>query len=458
MGADILRKARKGLSKDEKAYVIMAHLKLRLPGGRGAACCAPPGYGWHSNGVRSIARMGKDTMTAPVAPANTPSAPARKGRGRTLAEGLLVLAITLVLMLGLLEIGLRLFAPQIVPPLGGLFVADPVTAYRLKPNVQVPFRFAEGSPVFITNDQGLREDHSIGPPTPGRTRLLNIGDSFTFGMGVNAAQAFPQLLDGLTVAGDRVESINAGVFGYGTDNEAAWLHTYGWPLQPRLVVIGFFVGNDVKDTMLGMDKTTVDTAGRLIATDKSKQAMQGADGSDPDTATSGGGIKGWLENNSHAYLFLRGFWTGLRPVKPRAPTVFDAASFFLTQEPPAISTGWSQTLGVLDSIRADVQAHNARLIVVAIPTREQVQDPSWREMQTQFGLSDTQLQRDLPQQKLAAWATHTGTPLVDLLPAFRAAGQNQALYFRTDRHWTAAGHTLAADQIKAYLTQQGLLK
>ncbi|MDQ2809409.1 MAG: SGNH/GDSL hydrolase family protein [Chloroflexota bacterium] len=390
-------------------------------------------------------------------PATQP-APARKGRGRALAEGLLVLAITLGLMLGLLEIGLRLFAPQIVPPLGGLFIADPATAYRLKPDVRVPFRFAEGSPVFSTNSQGLREDHLVGPPLPGRTRLLNIGDSFTFGMGVNAEQAFPQRLDGLTVGGDRVESINAGVFGYGTDNEAAWLHTYGWPLQPRLVLVGFFVGNDVKDTMLGMDKTTVDAAGRLIATDKSKQALQGADGADPDTATSGGGIKAWLENNSHAYLFLRNFWTALRPVKPRAPTVFDAASFFLTPEPPAITTGWTTTLGVLDGIRADVQAHHARLIVVAIPTREQVQDPSWREMQAQFGLTAAQVQRDLPQQQLAAWATHTGTPLVDLLPAFRAAGQSQTLYFRTDRHWTAAGHALAADQIKAYLTQQNLLK
>jgi len=397
-------------------------------------------------------------MTAPAAQVHTQPAPARKGRGRALAEGLLVLAITGALLLGLLEIGLRLFAPQIVPPLGGLFIADSTTAYRLKPDVRVPFRFAEGSPVFITNNQGLREDHPIGPPTPGHPRLLNIGDSFTFGMGVNAEQAFPHLLDGLPVGGERVESLNAGVFGYGTDNEAAWLHTYGWPLQPRLVVVGFFVGNDVKDTMLGMDKTTVDAAGRLIATDKSKQAMQGADGADPDPAAGGGGVKGWLENNSHAYLFLRNFWTALRPVKPRAPTVFDAASFFLTPAPPAITTGWTETLGVLDGIQADVLAHNARLLVVAIPTREQVQDRSWTEMQAQFSLSAAQVQRDLPQQKLAAWATRTGTPLLDLLPAFRAAGQGQALYFRTDRHWTAAGHALAAAEITAYLAQHDLLK
>lgn len=397
-------------------------------------------------------------MQKQATPAIVAAAPPPKSGLRKLGEGLAVLAITGVMLLVLLEIGLRVFAPQIVPPLGGLFVADPATGYRLKPNVQVPFRFAEGSTVFVTNDQGLREAAHLGPPAPDHPRLLNLGDSFTFGMGVNADQAFPALLGGVPLAGGPAESVNAGVFGYGTDNEAAWLRTYGWELQPRVVLLGFFVGNDVKDTMLGMDKTTVDAEGRLIATDTSKQAMQGAEAAESDTAQTGGGLKGWFENNSHAYLFLRNIWAGLRPVKPRAPTVFDAASFFLKAEPSDITAGWDKTLGVLDTMRADVQAHGAQLVVVAIPAREQVQDKSWREMQAQFGLREDQLQRDLPQTHLAAWAARTGTPYLDLLPAMRAAGQTQALYFRTDRHWTVAGHALAAKGIKDYLAQPGVLK
>ena len=42
------------------------------------------------------------------------------------------------------------------------------------------------------------------------------------------------------------------VFGYGPDNEAAWLDAYGWALQPRIVLLGFYVGNDVRDVMLGL--------------------------------------------------------------------------------------------------------------------------------------------------------------------------------------------------------------
>jgi hypothetical protein len=310
------------------------------------------------------------------------------------------------------------------------------------------------------NAQGLREPAPVGPPAAGHTRLLALGDSFTFGMGVNAEQAFPRLLDGsLAADGSPVEPVNAGVFGYGTDNEAAWLRTYGWPLQPKIVLVGFFVGNDVKDVMLGMDKTTVDAAGRLVATDKSRAAMAAGDDAAGETP-QGGGLKGWLEQNSHAYLFLRGlYYNAVAPkAKAQQPTIFDAASFFLLAEPPEIAAGWDKTTALLDAMRADAQAHGATLVVVAIPAREQVQDSSWTEMQTQFALAADQVQRDRPQQKLAAWQARTGAPLIDLLPAFRAAGQSTKLYFRTDRHWTPAGHQLAATTIRSELVRLGLFK
>lgn len=402
-------------------------------------------------------------MTLPSQSISAPAAPVpRPSRARAVVQVFAVLAITLVLILALLEVGLRLFAPQIVPPITGLFTADPATAYRLAPGARVPFRFAEGNTTFAINNQGLRADHEIGQPAPGSTRLLNLGDSFTFGMGVNADQAYPALLDGKQAAdGSRIDSVNAGVFGYGTDNEAAWLHTYGWPLAPKIVVVGFFVGNDVKDVMLGMDKTTVDSQGRLVATQKSRAAMDQPDEAGADTTPQSTGIKGWLEQNSHAYLFLRNAYYNLTrsPAKVQQPTIFDAASFFLKEEPAEITAGWARTTGILDAMRADAQAHGAQLVVVAIPTREQVHDRYWNEMKQQFGLTDAQLVRDLPEQRLAAWSARTGAPLIDLLPGFRAADPNKQLYyFRTDRHWNAAGHALAATLITEGMTRLGLFK
>src|SRR5690349_10948436 len=108
----------------------------------------------------------RDTQHATPAP--------RKPAWRGALEVLLVLAITGAMILVLLEIGLRLFAPQISQAVAGLFTPDPATRYRLKPDANVPFHVGEINVTYTANNQGLREDHTVGPPAPGTTRLLAV--------------------------------------------------------------------------------------------------------------------------------------------------------------------------------------------------------------------------------------------------------------------------------------------
>jgi len=169
-----------------------------------------------------------------------------------------------------------------------------------------------------------------------------------------------------------------------------------------------------------------------------------------------GTVKQWLAHHSHAYVFLRSLTHNL--LQPAPPTTLDdldrEVKFFHRTEPPDIAAGWDKATGLLDAMRADTEAHGARLVVVALPTLNQVQDGAWQALTRPFPV-DTLL-RDQPQRKLAAWSARTGTPLIDLLPGFRAA-KSSSLYFQLDRHWTAAGHALAASLIKAALSRQGLL-
>ncbi|HUS15018.1 MAG TPA: hypothetical protein VM536_08390, partial [Chloroflexia bacterium] len=90
--------------------------------------------------------------------------------------------------------------------------------------------------------------------------------------------------------------------------------------------------------------------------------------------------------------------------------------------------------------------------------REQVQPDDWAAMLRQFGLSEAQLTRDLPEQHLAAWGARSSVAVIDLLPRMQVASQTQRLYFRTDRHWNAAGHALAAQIIAEGLTALGVLR
>src|SRR5689334_1635640 len=130
---------------------------------------------------KSLPRPEERRMTRQSQSIPAPAAPARrKAPARAVVQVLAVLAITLGLLLPFLDLRLPLFAPPAVPPIAGLFTADPATAYRLAPGARVPFRFAEGNTTSAVNSQGLRAAHEIGPPAPGTTRLLNLGDSFTF--------------------------------------------------------------------------------------------------------------------------------------------------------------------------------------------------------------------------------------------------------------------------------------
>jgi len=362
-----------------------------------------------------------------------------------------VSAITLVLTTLLLEGALRLFAPQISTPAPRtLFTSDRGSRTRNAPGAHVVHDSAEFKVTYDINQQGLRANSDTGPATPGRTRLLVIGDSFTFGWGVAADQAFPALLDGRHGAnGQPVESLNAGVAGFGTDDEVGWMHEYGWALQPQVVLVGFFVGNDVEDVMRHITRSREDSpeTRQVIAAGAQARELRRAQ---PD-------LQAWLEANAHSYVFLQRLLTPfLPPDAVRPPDVLDEAYTYLQPEPPDLAVGWQHTLQLLDEMQQKAREHQARLVVVAIPAAEQVNDGQWQALATTFHLAGTALDRDRPQQRLQAWSTQAGVPVIDLLPGFRAAHDSR-LYFHADPHWTPAGQALAAQLIGTELRQLGIL-
>ena len=59
---------------------------------------------------------------------------------------------------------------------------------------------------------------------------------------------------------------------------------------------------------------------------------------------------------------------------------------------------------------------------------------------------------------LAANAGMVGAPMLDLLPALpRSIDQPERLYYPYDKHWTAAGHAVAAREIERFLEERALI-
>lgn len=108
------------------------------------------------------------------------------------------------------------------------------------------FNLGEPIPVSISN-QGLR-DRTYQMPKPKNTRrILVLGDSFTWGWGVKVEDTFAKVLEKqLGRELPEIEVINAGVTGYGTDQELLWLEKIGYKFEPDIVIVFFFV-NDLMD-------------------------------------------------------------------------------------------------------------------------------------------------------------------------------------------------------------------
>jgi hypothetical protein len=60
---------------------------------------------------------------------------------------------------------------------------------------------------------------------------------------------------------------------------------------------------------------------------------------------------------------------------------------------------------------------------------------------------------------LASNASTIGAPMLDLLPTLRAeAPSSPRLYLPYDKHWTSAGHEVAAREVERFLVDQGLVR
>jgi lysophospholipase L1-like esterase len=101
---------------------------------------------------------------------------------------------------------------------------------------------------YAFNDMGCRDRDYPLERTPGTWRILALGDSYTQGAGVHAADVFTerleQLLNGMRSPGGPIyEVINCGVSGYSTEEELALYERHASRYNPDLVLL-MMVSND----------------------------------------------------------------------------------------------------------------------------------------------------------------------------------------------------------------------
>jgi hypothetical protein len=285
-------------------------------------------------------------------------------------------------------------------------------------------------------------------------------------------------------------------------------------LQPDLVVIASFLGNDISENVLATaagyriapehpkGMTWGLTAARLVDQsgawfprnhltptseipppwDPSQPLPEPVgntvnDGAVAPTAPQPGGFHQAAHavwDALRANSLLLGKFFGV-PVDPSVSTAPGAAPIAQQQErlnltsfewtilrdPPRtywLDVAWPLFGRYLAEARQTASSVGAPLIVVSIPEMSQVDDEMHARTMENYRFSDDELDWTRPQRELAAQAEQAGLPLLDLLPTFQSDPNRANLYLRIDTHFTAYGHQVTAQAIAQYLESGGYLR
>ncbi len=156
---------------------------------------------------------------------------------------LALMAVGLALVVAL-ELGLRVYAHATLRERGMTF--DPDFGWRMLPNVQKRSAFWGATEPATTNSKGWRDAETTYAKPPGTTRIVVLGDSFTFASSVDYGERFTEVLE---EAREDLEVVNLGVNAYGTDQELRVLELEGLRYDPDVVVLVAYLGNDLDDNM-----------------------------------------------------------------------------------------------------------------------------------------------------------------------------------------------------------------
>jgi hypothetical protein len=340
------------------------------------------------------------------------------------------------------ELLLHLFWPQRSAEIAGMFESDPAAGYRLRPNYKNEIRVPEYRTAIFIDADGYRVPRSNEPPPPSCRRILAIGDSFTFGVGVDAEAAFPmQLEDELERStGSAWCARNGGVGGYGPLRSARLLETRQGDFRPEIVVHAVYVGNDLEDSNPAtyLQQPRIE-GGRMVSRRKDVIAR----------------TRRFLRIHSHLYSFLRKNLYDLYLASPLSAKSQTLDPFGLAEWPAWIrDVTWPACAQSILDIASWCREHGAHYLVVLVPAKYQVDEDAWNIYRKRWKLSPEAFDRDHAQRVVNEFLEQKSVAALDLLPEFRSAG-GDSLYFRVDSHWTPAGHALAAREILRDVTARG---
>ncbi len=351
--------------------------------------------------------------------------------GPSRLHGAVLLVIVLLGCLLLAELALRWTLYPIQRPYhfdAGAVIADSAVGYRLAPDKTTIMSDGFFRAGVATDALGLRDVFAPSLPDDG---LVAIGDSQTFGHGVEAAQSWPEQLQ--TMIGVNVR--NGGVFGYGVNQ---YLPTVRRLLDRGVRIRHVLLGITWNDLSSGDDPVdgNIVVDGRVAANPKYSHPPSAWDRLRQLSRRSA-----LMRLVADAGLRLSGLF-GIAPAETRQ---WDAAL------PQAIA----RTRLRLEALQYFLTARGIRLSLVYLANGNFVRPEIWENIAKRRSYG-----RHVGREALAGWAASRGIGFVDVTDALEAAWLKQGrrydwLIIPSDGHYAAGAHRVIAAEAAKLLAPAG---
>jgi hypothetical protein len=317
--------------------------------------------------------------------------------------------LILLISLLLLEVVLRIY--QVVFP-SFVFHTESYQRFRGRPYSE---HFG-----FKLNSGGFK-DLEFGAKREDVYRIVAVGDSFAFGV-VPYPDNYLTLLERDLQREIPAEVLNLGIPGIGPEDYLSLFVDEGLALQPDMLLLSFFVGND----FLESERPRYSYSYALSLLRFLTTVAPEFEGQDMNWGTSY--CDACPTFGEEAYLELE---------RGRSFPLIVGNGQFAKLLPNAVH--------YLDRLGQICNEHDIRLLVALIPDEIQVNGDLREKVRRRFfpGVDASAWDPDLPNRALATALADRGIASVDLYPEF-AQAPGPPLYRLRDSHWNLAGNRLAA--------------
>ena len=220
----------------------------------------------------------------------------------------------------------------------------------------------------VINAQGFHDtqDFVYSPALEDQTRILVLGDSFTFGQEADIGKSYVETLE---ASGPGRAVWNTGIFGVGTNQSLAAFRMFAPVMKPHLTIYGFYV-NDFFDNLFPVDGyfLGIDEKGEVVKLQRYHVDPWG-------NATR-------LETQSLLYYRWRGVEAPANEFErilgaTRLGSIFISAidhlgKHFGIAQQTHLRRQVEVTRGYLKELRDESAAHDSELLVLLIPQRTDI--------------------------------------------------------------------------------------